>query len=200
MGVQDECRPPQATCQPKPHHNYSQKAGILYIVQYCMILYICKAACSPQKQTFGWDLVGLWSSGAENKHLGCGSMPVCCSHKGWDVLDGFDEGELLALGHMGHSTGCTGISLHLSFSFLGCNEHHKQVWNIASPFLSCFFPHKPCLKVTARSPDARERHQGRPASRSGSSFLVKSIITNSFPSRKLLQMSNETRTLEVIYF
>lgn len=130
MGVQDECRPPKATCQPKPHHNYSQKAGILYIVQYCTIF---KAAYSSQKQTFGWDLVGLWSSGAENKHLGHGFVAAIRDGMSWM---GLMKGNC---SHMGHSTGCTGISLRLSFSFLGCNEHHKQVWNIASPFFHFFF-------------------------------------------------------------
>lgn len=50
------------------------------IVQYCTIF---KAAYSSQKQTFGWDLVGLWSSGAENKHLGHGFVAAIRDGMSW---------------------------------------------------------------------------------------------------------------------
>lgn len=48
--------------------------------------------------------------------------------------------EFSALSHEGHNPDCTDISLSLSFSFAGCDEHHQQVWSSASPFLSSFSP------------------------------------------------------------
>jgi len=150
-------RPPKATVQPKPHHDSmglkleccsQEHLGGLVLSRSSWVFSCCRNSGGI------WWVCGLPTLKADVWGMDPWLL-VAARSDGCPVGSGEAELLLCCLSQWRRSTPCTRISLVLSLSFLGCNEHHKQVWSAALS-LSCFFsPHQHCLKVSVCGPEAQ---------------------------------------------